>query len=166
MLVSVLAPLLTSPVSSGPVGDADGLPLPLSVGVAVGVGVVVGVGEMVGVGDEAPMVGDAGVLGEPLDVSGLGVTDGVDVVQVGVGVGVGDGRADEVRLRASSSACASLAETTEVAVSVTGVTAGADEPAAALVTAVVTAAVQVADVVGRGDAAPLDEVEPVPWVGP
>ncbi len=129
----------------------------------VGVGVVVGVGEMVGVGDVAPTVGDAGVLGEPLDVSGLGVTDGVDVVQVGVGVGVGDGRADEVRLRASSS---SLAETAEVAVSVTGVTAGADEPAAALVTAVVTAAVQVADVVGRGDAAPLDEVEPVPWVGP
>ena len=43
---------------------------------------------------------------------------------------------------------------------------GADEAGAVLVTAVVTAAVQVAEVVGRADAAPLDVVAPAPWVGP
>jgi hypothetical protein len=153
-VLPAVSPTSPLPVSAGAVGDVVGLPLPPSVGVVVVVGVVVGVGEMVGVGDMGPTVGVAEVAGEPLDVAGVGVTDGVDVTHVGVGVGDGDG----VRLRSSSSAFSALPPAVA--------TAGADEAAPVLVTSVVTAAVQVEDVVGRGDAVPLDEVAPAPRVGP
>ena len=160
MLVTVSPP--ASPVSPVSDGDAVGLSPPPSVGVGVGVGV----GDVVGAGDVAPTVGDTEVVEAPLDVAGLGVTDGVDVAHVGVGEG--DGRADGVRLRSSSFARRSLAEAAEVALPTTVATAGADEAdeaAPALVTFVLTVAVQVEDVVGLGDALPLDEVAPAPRVG-
>jgi hypothetical protein len=168
--VLLTAPSPVSPVSPVPDGVAVGLSLELSVGVEVGVGgPVVGVGDVLGVGDMAPTLGDADPVGAPLDVAGVGVTDGVDVTQVGVGVGlgVGDGPADGVRLRSSSSDCRSLAEAAaEVALLTTVAVAGADEAATALVTSVVTVAVQDTDVDGLGDAVPLDEGAPAPRVGP
>jgi hypothetical protein len=157
----------SSPVSSVSLGVAVGLSLSLSVGVEVGVGEPLVGGGVLGAADEAPTVGAADVAGAPLDMVGVGVTDGVGVAQDGVGDG--DGEADDVRLSTSSSAFSVLAEVVEVvevALSAAVVTAGTAEAATPLVRSVVTVAVQVADAVGCGEAAPPDEGAPEPLVGP
>jgi hypothetical protein len=166
--VPVVPPL---PVSPEPppesVGESVGLSLPVSVGVAVGLSlpVSVGVGDAVGVGDVSLTVGVADVEGTPPDVAGVGVTDGVGDAHVGVGDGDGDGdgRADARRVRTSSSAVRSLAE---VVVPATVAGGGTDEAGGVLVTSAVTDAAQVAEVVGRADAAPRDLVAPVPRAEP
>jgi hypothetical protein len=162
--VSVLAPSPVLPVSpSGSVGESVGLSLPVSVGVGLDVGdSLVGVGDAVGEGDVVPTVGVADALGAPSDV-GVGVADGVGVAHDRVGVGDGDGRADGVRLRTSNSVFSSLAE---VGVSATVGAVGAGEGDTVVVMSVVTLGVQVADVVGRGDAGPPDEVAPAPRLVP
>jgi hypothetical protein len=163
--VPAVPPWPVTPESpSGSDGDSVGVSLPVSVGVGLDVGEVVGVGDAVGVGDVVPTVGVADALGTPSDV-GVGVADGVGVAhdRVGEGDGVGDGRADRVRLRTSISAFSWLAE---VGVLATVGAARGDEGDSVLVTSVVTLAVQVAEVVGRGDAAPPDEVAPAPRLAP
>ena len=164
--MSVVPPL---PVSPEPppesVGESVGLSPPVSVGVAVGLSppVSVGVADAVGVGDVSPTVGVADAVGTSPDVAGVGVTDGVGDAHVGVGDGDGDGDADGRRVRTSSSAVRSLAEAAVLATVAAG---GTDEAGTVLVTSAVTDAAQVAEVVGRADAAPRDLVAPAPRAGP
>jgi hypothetical protein len=136
-------------------GVADGLMPPLSVGVGEPVGlplpVSVGVGEPVGL-PLSLTVGVADGVGEPAEVVGVGVTDGLGVAHDGVGVA--DGVGLDARFRTSSSAF--------VATPAATVETGADEVVWELVTAVVTAAAQLADVVGLGEAPPRALAVPVP----
>jgi hypothetical protein len=138
------------------VGEPDGLPLPVSVGVGEPVGlplpVSVGVGEPVGL--PLPVsVGVAVGVGEPAEVVGVGVTDGLGVAHDGVGVG--DALGVDARFCTSSSALVTVPLATAVV--------GADEVDPVLVTAVVSAAAQVEDVVGLGEAPPLAVTVPAPW---
>jgi hypothetical protein len=132
---------LTPPLSVG-VGEPDGLPLPLSVGVGEpdGLPLPVSVGVAVGVG-------------EPAEVVGVGVTDGLGVAHDGVGVA--DGVGVDARLCTSSAAFSPAPLPIVVVVE-------ADVCSVLVVTAALTAAAQVADVVGLAEAPPLAGAVPAP----